>query len=174
MTAGSFWGGFEQDPRDPRNSGLRASDRDRSLVVDALGTAYAEGRLSREEFDERSQAVGAARTLGEFPPLVEDLIPRTPVRLSDTELHAEAVRRYREERRDSFSYLIPALICWVIWAATGMGLPPWPIFVTIGVAIPVVNVWVNPKGHIESKERSLERKQERRLERERKNPKQLP
>ena len=37
MTAGSFWGGFEHDPRDPRNAGLRASDRDRGLVVDALG-----------------------------------------------------------------------------------------------------------------------------------------
>ncbi|HEX7738247.1 MAG TPA: DUF1707 domain-containing protein, partial [Marmoricola sp.] len=160
MTAGSFWGGFEQDPRDPRNSGLRASDRDRNQVIEALGTAYAEGRLSRDEYDERSRDVGAARTLGELPALVGDLIPSTPARLSEVELHAEAVRRYREERRESFSYLVPALICWVIWAANGMGFP-WPVFVTIGTALPTINMWVNPKGHIESKQRSLERKQER-------------
>lgn len=173
MTAGSFWGGFEHDPRDPRNAGLRASDRDRGLVVDALGSAYAEGRLDREEFDERSHRVGGVRTLGEFPALVEDLIPNAPARLSAAELRAEAERRYRADRRESFRFLIPAIVCWVIWAATGAGFP-WPIFVTVGTALPALNVWINPESHIVSRQRSLERKQERRLERERQAPKELP
>ena len=173
MTAGSFWGGFEQDPRDPRNTGLRASDRDRAQVIDALGNAYAEGRLDRDEFDERTQQVSVARTLGELPPLVGDLIPNAPARLSSTELRAEAERRYRADRRESFRFLIPAIICWVIWAATGAGFP-WPIFVTVGTALPALNVWINPESHIASKQRSLERKQERRLQRERQQPKELP
>ena len=72
--AGSIWDRFEHDPRRPENAPLRASDKDRDLVHDLLGTAYAEGRLTREELDERADRVNAARTLGELPPLVSDLV----------------------------------------------------------------------------------------------------
>jgi hypothetical protein len=34
-----LWSGFEHDPRDPAYAPVRASDRDRDVVVHALGDA---------------------------------------------------------------------------------------------------------------------------------------
>ena len=55
-----------------RNS-LRASDADRQRVADVLGQAYADGRLSMDEFNERNAAVWAAKTLGQLTPITVDL-----------------------------------------------------------------------------------------------------
>jgi|SRR5215469_6508795 len=57
---------------------IRASDRDRDDVVTALREAYAEGRLSLEEFDERTSDAYASRTWGELRELTQDL-PSQPV-----------------------------------------------------------------------------------------------
>ena len=57
---------------------LRASDRDRDVISDVLGTAYAEGRLTPAELDERSDAVAQARTLSELPAIIDDLIAPSP------------------------------------------------------------------------------------------------
>ena len=46
---------------------LRASDADRERVVAVLSTAYAEGRLSREEHDERLNQAMRARTFDDLP-----------------------------------------------------------------------------------------------------------
>jgi hypothetical protein len=52
---------------------LRGSDAGRTAVVDRLRAAMAEGRITVEEFTERSAAAHAARTLGELAPLTRDL-----------------------------------------------------------------------------------------------------
>ncbi|RJK97977.1 DUF1707 SHOCT-like domain-containing protein [Vallicoccus soli] len=57
----------------PRRPPLRISDRDREVVADALREAYAEGRLTYEEHDERLGRVWQARTAADLEPLVEDL-----------------------------------------------------------------------------------------------------
>jgi hypothetical protein len=57
---------------------LRISDDDREAAVRALGEQYAEGRLTKDEFDERSDAAWSARTRGDLGPLFEDLPVRTP------------------------------------------------------------------------------------------------
>lgn len=161
MDSVAFWDDFDQDPRTPANAHLRTSDRDRDVVLSLLGTAYAEGRLTREEFDERSSDVAAARTLGDLPAIVDDLTATAPA-VRPTDLRAEAVRRYKADRRESLTYLGPAVICWVIWAwvlATGHGTPfPWPIFVTMGTAMPALRLWLNPEDHIASRQRKLEKK----------------
>jgi len=54
---------------------LRASDSDRQATVDALADAYADGRLTKDEFDNRSDAAYAAKTFGELSPLIADLGP---------------------------------------------------------------------------------------------------
>ena len=54
---------------------MRASDADRDIVLRALGEAYAEGRIDRGEYDERADAVHTAKTLGELPGLLDDLVP---------------------------------------------------------------------------------------------------
>jgi len=168
VESSDFWAAFALDPRQPENAHLRASDRDRDAVASLLGDAYAEGRLDRDEFDERSAQVGAIRTLADIAPIVRDLVSSTPARLSPSALRAEAERRYRADRRSSLTYLGPAIICWVIWIgvlAAGHGTPfPWPIFVTFGTAMPALRLWMNPEDHIRARTHQLEKRQLRQLD----------
>ena len=53
---------------------LRASDTDRDQVATLLSTAYAEGRLSREEHDERIDQLMAAKTFDDLLPITRDLV----------------------------------------------------------------------------------------------------
>jgi hypothetical protein len=53
---------------------LRASDTDREQVATLLSTAYAEGRLTREEHDERVEALMAAKTFDDLIPITRDLV----------------------------------------------------------------------------------------------------
>ena len=57
---------------------LRASDADRDQVSSLLSAAYAEGRLTREEHDERVEQVMVARTFDDLIPLTADLVPLDP------------------------------------------------------------------------------------------------
>ncbi|HEX8487847.1 MAG TPA: DUF1707 domain-containing protein [Propionibacteriaceae bacterium] len=52
---------------------LRASDDDRDVVLQALERHLAAGRLSLDEFDQRSTAALSAVTLGDLTPLTSDL-----------------------------------------------------------------------------------------------------
>ncbi len=57
---------------------LRLSDADRQEACELLGEQYAQGRLTREEFDERSDAVWSAKTHGDLSPVFADLPVGTP------------------------------------------------------------------------------------------------
>ncbi len=57
---------------------LRASDADRDQVATLLSTAYAEGRLSKDEHDERLDELMRAKTFDDLIPLTSDLVPATP------------------------------------------------------------------------------------------------
>lgn len=61
---------------------IRASDQDREVVVTTLRDAYTAGRLTLEEFDERTTAAYAGKTWGDLRKLTEDL-PAQPVLGSD-------------------------------------------------------------------------------------------
>ncbi|MFE2726646.1 DUF1707 and DUF4190 domain-containing protein [Kitasatospora sp. NPDC059327] len=52
---------------------MRAAHTDRDRTVDVLKAAYAEGRLSAEEYGQRFDAASAAQTYGELARLVADL-----------------------------------------------------------------------------------------------------
>ena len=52
---------------------LRAADRDRDEVAEILREQYAQGRLTLEEFGERSAKAVSARTMGELSALTADL-----------------------------------------------------------------------------------------------------
>jgi hypothetical protein len=60
------------DPPSP--PALRASDADRDRVIDVLRAAVGDGRLDPAEFDERLDAVLAARTIDALVPLTADLV----------------------------------------------------------------------------------------------------
>jgi hypothetical protein len=61
----------------PNNNGMRASDQDRDAVVDILRDAFSAGRITLEEFDERTSSAYASKTWGELRALTADL----PVKL---------------------------------------------------------------------------------------------
>jgi Domain of unknown function (DUF1707)/Domain of unknown function (DUF4190) len=52
---------------------MRASDHDRSLVQSVLNDAYAEGRLTQDEWDERATALMTAATYADLDRLTADL-----------------------------------------------------------------------------------------------------
>jgi Uncharacterized protein conserved in bacteria len=54
---------------------LRITNQDREQVVEQIKTAYAEGRLDKEEMDERLDLAMNARTHGDLAPIVRDLRP---------------------------------------------------------------------------------------------------
>jgi len=53
---------------------LRASDSDRDQVASVLSTAFAEGRLSRDEYDERLDSLLRAKTFDDLVGLTRDLV----------------------------------------------------------------------------------------------------
>ena len=52
---------------------LRLSDAEREAAVARLGEHYAAGRLDKDEYDERSDAIWSARTRGVLRPVFADL-----------------------------------------------------------------------------------------------------
>jgi hypothetical protein len=165
-----FWAAFTHDPRLPANAGLRASDRDRDVAHHQIGEAYADGRLDRAELDERTARVQAARTLGELPDLVADLVApeatRVPGLLGPTELRARGERHFASERRDALlRMLVPSLVCVVVWLLTsGFGGFFWPGFVILGTGINLVQTVVRREDIVEGHVRKLEKRQRRELE----------
>lgn len=58
---------------------IRAADADRDRVAGILGTAYSEGRLSKDEYDARLEAGMAARTYADLDQVLTDLPVRAPM-----------------------------------------------------------------------------------------------
>jgi hypothetical protein len=62
----------------PADAQVRIGDVERENALTALGEHFAAGRLSKEEFDERSSAAWSARTAADLAPLFSDLPSLTP------------------------------------------------------------------------------------------------
>jgi hypothetical protein len=64
---------MDEGARRYQPSAMRASDADRDAVLAELGEHFQAGRLTLEEFDERSDVALRARTFGELADLTRDL-----------------------------------------------------------------------------------------------------
>jgi len=60
-------------PEPAPDTSPRASDAERNHAIDRLRSAYVEGRLDQEEFDERSRSALTAKTTGQLERLFVDL-----------------------------------------------------------------------------------------------------
>jgi hypothetical protein len=165
------WREFAHDPRDPAHARLRAADADRDVVRRVLGDAYAEGRLDREEFDERADVVTGSRTLGELPALIEDLVPVTTASSTTQSVHERAVVRYERARRDAlWRAFAVSTLCWVIWAVTSFdggdfdASFPWPVFVMLATGFHAGRIVYARRDIIASETRRLEKKDRKELE----------
>ena len=180
------WQDFSHDPRNPATAHLRAADRDRDLVRSMLTAAYADGRIDRDEFDERSERVTSARTLGELPPIVADLVRALPVPVTRTEalvaataqdLRRRAEEKWEADRRSAvLGLIIPSLICWAIWAAIAWdddGFDadfPWPLIVMAATLANLVKTVATKRESVDGEFRRLQAKQSKALERKRPKP----
>jgi hypothetical protein len=163
-----LWASFQHDPRDPAAAPLRASDVDRNVVHAVLTEAFADGRLDREEYDDRTSSTLRARTLGELPPLVADLVPDRPLlpgrvplaASSPAELRERAEESWREARRGAFvGFVGSAVLMWAIWAAVMFGEFPWPLIINAVAFMNVVRVATNRREIVAAEIKRLEREQ---------------
>jgi hypothetical protein len=176
VTSPEIWREFANDPRSPAYASMRAADADRDVVLRALGEAYAEGRLDAAEFDERSSAVQKARTLGELPAFLADLVPppnvapHPPTALSSMRpltperVEAEAVARWEKSRREAFTmWVFVSVVCWVIYLATSFPGHPWPVYPMVGTSLPVLGTLIQRKDMIASNRRKIIAKHQKAL-----------
>jgi hypothetical protein len=121
--------------------GMRASDRDREMVIALLGEHTSTGRLTLAEFEERVGGATAALTLADLDRLLVDLPVAPPPRPT-----VASNRRHERWR----PWLSTAAICLVIWAVTslmaGGVLYFWPFWVIVpwGLVL-VAGGWSAPR-----------------------------
>jgi Domain of unknown function (DUF1707) len=109
---------------------IRASDKERESVVDVLRDAYTEGRLTLDEFEDRTSAAYASRTWGDLRELTGDLpvepvlgadLPQRQPRLEPAaqQQMVPSVPRPRNGGRDRpLGRLLPVIFVWIMIAAT--------------------------------------------------------
>lgn len=118
------------DVEDFKDSEIRASDQDRERVAEALRENYAQGRLTLEEFDERTTSVYAAKTLGDLRGLTRDLPAVRPVQQP---VPAQAPPPARGPRGDMWWIPVVALAVAgiaIVSVATGH-MVFWPLWVFV-------------------------------------------
>ena len=104
---------------------IRASDQERESVVDVLRDAFTDGRLTFDEFEERTASAYAAKTWTQLRELTSDL-PAQPVLGAGLSQRPQAGQpqaipsavRPRGVRRDRpFDRVLPVLFVWIVIAA---------------------------------------------------------
>jgi len=142
---------------------MRVSDEQRDRAAQDIREHFAAGRLTDDELSDRVQAAYSARTEGELNALTADL-PKLPA--TRAQQKAEIAQRRRDLQRrllqEAGGGSGAFLICTGIWLATGASGFFWPIFVALGVLIPLVrNGWrlYGPAPEFDTIERELETRQ---------------
>lgn len=106
---------------------IRASDQERESVVDVLRDAYTEGRLTLDEFEERTSAAYASKTWADLRELTADLpfepvlgaglpqrqAPRQPV----AQVMPSAPRTRQGGSYRPLGRLLPVIFVWIMIAA---------------------------------------------------------
>ena len=121
---------------------MRAGDEDRDRTITVLREAFAEGRLTQDEFQQRLGKAQVARTFGELDELTTDLPTAPAAAASTVATPAPAGTAQVAVEDDShnlrngwYSWLGVSILVNVIYFATwitgGGGSPPyyWPIWV---------------------------------------------
>ena len=117
---------------------IRISDADREEYAGRLRTAYAEGRITDRELEERLQAVYQARFGTDIEAVTADL-PAPVVAPVAAPLTERSRSSLVGVARTAVQWYFPALICTGIWAITSFGGYFWPIWVFFGLTIPFIS-----------------------------------
>lgn len=114
---------------------LRAADRDRDRVAEALCEHYAQGRLTMEEFDERTTAAASAKTLGELRTLTADL--PSPPDPSDAHGRQERAWTPTQMRCISVAGIVATVAVVALLAVFGrffLAVPTW-LFILVAIRL---------------------------------------
>jgi Domain of unknown function (DUF1707) len=103
---------------------IRASDQERESVVEVLRDAFTDGRLTFDEFEERTAAAYGAKTWTELGALTADL-PAGPLLgaglhqrpQADPQAAPPAVPPPRVRRARPFDRVLPVLFVWILISA---------------------------------------------------------
>lgn len=127
---------------------MRAADSDREHVVEVLRDAYAQGRLTTEEFNQRVDAAYGAKTYGDLSGLTRDLPGqdlRDLARRSTPATRPDSVPARRSVIGIWRTWLAVTLVTTTIWLLTLIGSahdatahdfwPIWPIGILGAVAL---------------------------------------
>lgn len=124
-------------PHEPVNPALRCSDADRERVVAELNTHFTEGRLTLDEFDQRSSSAYQARTYADLAALTTDLpggqvvptVAREPELAAAPPPPATQHGRWQDAAGAVGSWLSVSVVLTVIWALSGGGnfWPGWVV-----------------------------------------------
>lgn len=135
-----YYGPPRRTPHPVKSENLqRASDAEREAVVEQLRLNCSEGRLSMDEFGDRTTQALAARTGGDLRAVLADL-PIVPVPTPPAQV---ARRRHVARVAVLTPYVVVNVVLILIWAVTGFGYfwPIWPILGWgIGVVLAVVSI----------------------------------
>jgi hypothetical protein len=148
----------------PSDSGLRASDADRERLVDELEQHAIAGRLTTDEFEERTGQAYEARTVGQLEALRHDLppVPTGSQVVSRRQRRSDLTKRSLQETGGSAGLFV---LCTVIWLASGASGQFWPVWVLLIVVLSLVrNGWAlyGPGADLDAVEADLDARRDRR------------
>jgi hypothetical protein len=113
---------------------LRASDEDRRQVQSGLNDAFAEGRLTREELDQRTATLMTSVTYGDLARLTSDLPVGQAISLrpdnADVSAEIDQVKLSQAQRTNGMA--IAALVCGIL--QVGFPLPTGLAAIILGHA----------------------------------------
>jgi hypothetical protein len=121
-------------------SGLRASDAERERAAETLRGHHADGRLTTDELEERTERAYAAKTLGDLDQLFGDLPRLRP---------PEGERRARRPRGWPPAFAIPIVAALVaiavVTSAHGLWLV-WPLMFFLIFRLMGRGYWLRSRG----------------------------
>jgi hypothetical protein len=100
-------------PHRVRGAGPRVDDQQRNETVDQLSSAVATGKLSADEFEERSERALTARTRADLDVLVDDLDAALPVKRARASTAVVTLTAADIARALAFA-LVTGVIVWVV------------------------------------------------------------
>lgn len=141
-SGGRDWASFSADPRDPQFQQLRSSDADRGTAAAMLADAFADGRLDKDEYDQRLNQAMSSKSLGELVPVLSDLT------VDRTESNCGTAQGFAARSRSGMIGPFPrwwlglAVMLNAIWLMTcltsGELIYYWPMWPMLGTAIPLI------------------------------------
>jgi hypothetical protein len=125
----------------PERWEVRIGDDDRNRIVDALRTHLGAGRLTLDEFEERTAQALAARTVGDLVPLTADL-PDVRTRPAGPPVRGRTVGAQPRGAWDVLFRIHVAVwaVLSVFFVLLGLVVSPWeiwPIYPILGVGLSV-------------------------------------